>query len=158
MAKICGFNVIYQREFTAGYDTDLDEKIAATNLALKSNDMVFLHIKATDIFSHSKDPKGKQCFIQQIDKALGSLSIDNQVIGIVADHSTSCISGEHCGDPVPAFLFGPSSRVDRVMHFSEVDCMQGGLGRIKGSSFLHSMLDQMDCLHNYHPSLNVFIR
>ncbi len=158
LARMCGFNVIYETGFTAGNDTDLDKKITATNQALRSNDLVFLHIKATDIFSHSKDPKGKQTFIEKIDKALASLSIDEQVIGVVADHSTSCISGEHCGDPVPALLFGPSSRVDKVMHFSEIDCMQGGLGRIKGSSFLHSMLDQMDCLHNYLPSLNIFIR
>jgi len=156
-AKMFGFKSIYQQQFTAGYDTDLDAKVAAANSALLDNDMVFLHIKATDIFSHSKDPVGKQKFIQKLDNALDSLAKDNLVIGIVADHSTSCISGDHCGDPVPALLYGPSCRIDKIQHFSEVDCTQGGLGRIKGTSFLFSMLDQMGALNNYQPLLANYI-
>jgi len=151
LARLFDFDMIYQEGFTAAYDTDLVAKFSAAMSALKKKDMVFLHIKATDIFSHSKDAPGKKAFLEAVDRALGEILQKDLVIAISGDHSTDSNTGNHCGDPVPSLLYGPGSRIDGVKHFSEIDCIQGGLGRIEASGFLHSMLDLMGCLPNYHP-------
>ena len=120
--------------------------------------MVYLHIKATDIFSHNRDAAGKQVFLEAIDKVMGETALeDDLVIGITADHSTDCNTGNHCGEPVPSLLYAPCCRTDNVKQFSELDCIQGGLGRIESKGFLFSMLDLMGRLPNYHPFDSAFV-
>lgn len=151
LANLLGFDVIDQAGFTASSDTDLNAKFRAVNKALLTHDMVFLHIKATDIFSHCKDAPGKSEFIEAIDSALGQLEKDQLVIAISADHSTDSNTGNHCGDPVPGMLVAPGCRIDAVKHFSEQDCFHGGLGRIRANGLFLTMLDHMGQLPNYHP-------
>lgn len=151
LAKLFGFNVISSPEFTASFDTNLSEKFSAAVKALEKHDMVYLHIKATDIYSHNKDATGKRLYLEAIDKHLECLHDMNLVIGITGDHSTDSISGNHNGDPVPSLITAPSCRIDSVTEFSELNCTQGGLGRIRGRDFLYSMLDLMGRLNNYCP-------
>jgi len=151
LSKMFDFDVISSQKFTASFDTDLSGKFAAASQALDKYDMVYLHIKATDIFSHSKDAIGKKQFIEMVDKHLGSMNKQDLVIGITGDHSTDCVKGDHNGDPVPSLLTAPSCRIDLMTEFSEINCTQGGLGRIKGCNFLYSMLDLMGVLNNYCP-------
>ncbi len=157
LGRLFGFEVINRQEFTASSDTDLAAKFAAVRDSLITCDIVYLHIKATDIFSHSRDAVGKQVFLEAIDKVMETDLEDNLVIGITGDHSTDSNTGNHCGDPVPSLLYAPGCRIDSVKHFSELDCVQGGLGRIEASSFLLSMLDLMGRLQNYHPFDAAFI-
>lgn len=151
LGRLLGFDVIDQAEFTASADTDLAAKFRAVNKALVTHDIVYLHIKATDIFSHSKDAAGKCSFLETIDAAMEMIVEENLVIGITGDHSTDSNTGNHCGDPVPSLLYAPACRIDGVEHFSEQGCYQGGLGRIKANEFLLSLLDHMGRLPNYHP-------
>ncbi len=151
LAKMFGFDVISSKDFTASTDTHLSEKFSAASKALEKYDMVYLHIKATDIFSHNKDALGKMKFLEAVDQQLENINTQDLVIGISGDHSTDSISGNHNGDAVPSLLTAPSCRIDQVNTFSELHCSQGGLGRIKGHNFLHSMLDLMGRLNNYHP-------
>lgn len=157
LAHLFGFEVIFQKGFTAAHDTDLAEKFSAAIKALEKHDMVYLHIKATDIFSHNKDAQGKKIFLESVDKSMGSINSRNLVIGISGDHSTDSNSGNHCGDPVPSLLYATGSRIDSAKYFCESDCNQGGLGRINASGFLHSMLDLMGRLPNYRPRDAAFI-
>ena len=158
LGRLLGFEVIYRPEFTASSDTDLGAKFGAARDALTKHDMVYLHIKATDIFSHSMNAAGKQVFLQAIDRVMGETAFeDDLVTGITADHSTDSNTGNHCGEPVPSLLHGPGCRIDKVKYFSELDCIQGGLGRIQAKGFLFSMLDLMGRLPNYHPFDSTFI-
>ncbi len=157
LAKLLGFEIISSPKFTACSNTDLVAKFKAAQDALVTCDLVYLHIKATDIFSHSKDAVGKQFFLEKFDKDLAAVLEDDLVIGITGDHSTSSITGNHCGDAVPSLLYGPGCRIDKVRHFSELGCIQGGLGRIEAMGFLVSMLDLMGGLSNYHPFDAAFI-
>ncbi len=157
LARLFGFDVIYQTKFTAVSDTDLKAKFDAVNHALVTHDMVYLHIKATDIFSHNKDPSGKCAFIEAIDDAMGILNQENLVIAVSGDHSTDSTTGNHCGDPVPSFLHAAGCRIDSVKQFSESGCLQGGLGRIKANGLFLSMLDHMGKLQNYHPFDAMFL-
>ena len=158
MGRLLGFEVIYQPGFTASSDTDLAAKFEAVRDALTKHDMVYLHIKATDIYSHNRDATGKQVFLEAIDSIMEKTALeDDLVIGITADHSTDSNTGNHCGEPVPSLLHAPGCRIDNVKHFSELDCIQGGLGRIEANGFLFSMLDLMGRLPNYHPFDSSFI-
>ena len=157
LGRLLGFEVIFHSKFTADPDTDLAGKFSAAHEALAVHDMVYLHIKATDIFSHDRDAVGKKIFLEAIDKAMQAALEKNLVVGITGDHSTDSNTGNHCGDPVPSLLHGPDCRIDQVSHFSELNCNQGGLGRIESSGFLLSMLDLMGRLPNYHPFDSSFV-
>ncbi len=114
LGNLLGFDVIYKPAFSATHKTDLGAKFSAVRDALDIHDMVYLHIKATDILSHDKNPVGKRDFLQKIDSALGNLDCESLVIGITGDHSTDSNTGNHCGDPVPSLLYAPGCRIDSV--------------------------------------------
>jgi len=157
LARFFGFEVIDHPGFTAGADTDLQAKFKAVNDALEKHDLVYLHIKATDIFSHNQDAQGKKRFLEAIDKAMDVIELDNLVIAISGDHSTDSNSGNHCGDPVPSLLSAPVCRIDAIKHFSEIGCYQGALGRIKANNLLFTLLDHMGRLPNYDPFDAAFV-
>jgi len=157
LGKLSGFDVIQQAAYTGMPDTDLSGKFHAAQQALEDNDLVYVHIKATDILSHNMDAPGKKVFLEKVDTAFSILSDADCVIGIAADHSTDSNSGRHCGDPVPAVLWSSGSRVDGETAFGETACIQGGLGRISGNGFLLTALDHMGVLTNYHAFDSIFI-
>lgn len=149
LAQLSNFAVICKPEFTAMSDTDLESKVAATLTALQDHDLVFLHIKAPDIFSHDCDPEGKKTFLEKLDAALAPLLLQDIVIGVSADHSTDSNSGRHCGDPVPSILCAPAGRRDLCREFGETQCISGGLGRIPARALLLTLLDEMGRMKNY---------
>jgi len=149
LAQLCNFAVISKPGFTSMADTDLAAKINSTLAALQDHDLVYLHIKAPDIFSHDCDPEGKKAFLEKVDGALAPLLQQDIVLGVSADHSTDSNSGRHCGDPVPSLLCAPGGRRDRCSEFGEIHCLSGGLGRIPARAFLITLLDEMGRLQNY---------
>lgn len=149
LANLFDFTAIHQPPFTALPDTGLAAKVTAALAALDDHDIVFLHIKAPGIHAHDRDPVGKKEFLEHIDAALVPLFREGLVIGITADHATDSNSGRHCGDPVPSLIYSATGRRDRCSEFGEIHCQGGGLGRISGSAFLLTMLDEMQCLQNY---------
>ena len=158
LAKLFGFSPVTSESFTSLPDTDLAAKVASAQQALATHDMVYLHIKGTDISSHDCDPELKRQFIERIDAALGPLFDEKLVIGVSADHSTDSSRGCHCGDPVPSLLYAPDVRRDEAAEYGERQCMKGGLGRIGAHGFMLHMLDYMGWLHNYMPKDAPFLR
>ena len=149
LAALSGFDSINLPSFTALPDTDIAAKVEAAEQALSHYPLVILHFKAPDICAHDFDPVAKANFIQAVDQALPALSQKASAIAITADHSTSSESGHHCGDPVPSLLYYPGVRRDHCSTFSEVSCMQGGLGTIPSSSLLLMLLDGLGWIRNY---------
>ncbi|MBT7307739.1 MAG: hypothetical protein HN842_05945 [Gammaproteobacteria bacterium] len=149
LAALCNFETFRHPTFTALPNTNIAAKIAAAEQALSHYPLVILHFKGTDICAHERDPKGKADFIQAIDQALPTLLKKASAVAITADHSTSSETGDHCGDPVPSLLYYPGVRRDHCKQFSEVSCMQGGLGTIASSSILLMLLDGMNWMQNY---------
>ena len=149
LAHLSNYTAITRPEFSRHPETSLGKKTSAALSALKDHDLVFLHIKEPDIYSHDLDPQGKKAVLERIDDALVPLLREDIVIGLSADHSTDSNSGNHCGDPVPSILYAPGGRRDPCREFGETQCLNGGLGRISGRAFLMSVLDEMGCLQNY---------
>lgn len=144
LGKLLGFTTIMEAGFTASYDTDILAKLAATEQALAEHDIVFMHLKATDIASHDHLPGKKVAAINAFDKALSSIDLQQYVVAVCADHSTDCLRGEHNADPVPVILNYPNCRVDKVIQFDEYACSDGSIGRLSGQYFIFSILDAMD--------------
>ena len=152
LARILDMQWLNAPGFSGDGDTDLAGKAATAIEALQTNDLVFLHVKAPDLYAHDGDAVGKKDLIERIDSAFAELLQQPVAIVVCADHSTPCTTGRHSGDPVPAILTSPGGLRDRVDRYSEVDCMVGGLGRISASGLLWSLLDQMNVTHNYRPN------
>jgi 2,3-bisphosphoglycerate-independent phosphoglycerate mutase len=151
LGRLLKHSVLTTPAFTALADTDIDAKIHAGLTALNEHEIVFIHLKGTDICTHDFNPTGKMEFLERFDAALAAVPIENLVIGITGDHSSDSALGEHCGDPVPSLLYSPRGRRDLCLEYGETGCCQGALGRISANHFLISMLDAMGCLHNYRP-------
>jgi len=149
LSKLFGFTMIHKPEFTALIDTDLKAKVESALKALKHHDLVYVHIKGTDICAHDHQAKLKSRFIEKIDAALINIDINSTIIAVTGDHSTDSNTGFHCGDPVPSILYSPYGRRDKSTSYSEQECLYGGLGRLSANSFLLSVLDQMGYLHNF---------
>ena len=147
VAKAVGMDLLEVKGITGGADTDLDAKVNAALKALKKYDYVFVHIKATDNFSHDGDCKGKKKFIEKIDVALGKLmkKMDGETYVVVtADHSTACSLKRHTSDPVPFVIHSPILRVDNVYKYSERECEKGALGHFKGTDVTPMIMDAID--------------
>jgi 2,3-bisphosphoglycerate-independent phosphoglycerate mutase len=151
LGRLFGFRTVTRPGFTALPHTDLTGKLRAAIAELESRDLVFMHVKGPDICSHDRDPLGTKACLERIDEAFAGLKGDDLVIGITGDHSTDSTRGRHCGDPVPSLLVAPNGRRDATTAFNESACMEGGLGRITGTSFLISLLDAMAAIGNYSP-------
>lgn len=149
LAALCGFETVHRPSFTALSNTDIPAKVEAARQALSRYPLVILHFKAPDICAHDLDPVAKADFLQAVDQALPPLLAEARGVVVTADHSTSSESGHHCGDPVPSLLYYPGGRRDHCNTFSEVSCMQGGMGTIASSSLLLMLLDGMGWMHNY---------
>lgn len=149
LARLFGFQFIYRTTFTATTKTDLGGKIEAALQALETADLVILHIKGPDLCAHDQNPLAKRDFLEAIDTALTPILTTDLIIGITADHSTDSTTGRHTGDPVPSLISGALVRKDAVSQFGETYCMQGGLGQLSPTSFLCTLLDQMNKMHNF---------
>ncbi len=159
LGKLLGMDCIVEPGFSGLAATDLAGKVAATKKALAAgNKLIFLHVKAPDLLAHDQNPLGKKDIIEAIDRNLAPLlDFSRWAVAVTADHSTSCATGRHCGDPVPVLLAAPGGRRDRVATYDENACMNGGLGRITANGLLWSLLDQMGGLRTWRPTDGPFI-
>jgi len=139
IAKVLGMDLIKVRGATGKADTNLEAKFKVAKKSLKKYNFCYLHIKATDNFSHDGDFLGKKKFIEKIDRNLHLLfNLKNSLIIVTGDHSTPCKVKEHTADPLPVLVFGLGK--DEVKKFSEKECQKGKIGRIKSFGFMKKVL------------------
>ncbi len=137
---------------TGSKNTNLENKVKAALEALKENDFVLLHIKATDELSHDGNFEGKKEFIEKVDKhiePLLKLDFRDVCLILTADHSTPVSVREHTGDPVPVVIVHDGVRVDDVKEFSELEAWKGGLCRIRGIDLFRIALDLVDRMEKF---------
>ena len=136
VCKAAGMRLLAVSGATGTYDTDAVAKANAVVQAVQSYDLVFVHVKAPDVASHDGKVQQKIKMIEKIDEMMGhilrNVNLDETVVVVTADHTTSLSTREHEGDPVPVAIAGPGVRTDEVKEFGERACARGGLGRIRG--------------------------
>lgn len=140
VCKTAGMRLISAPGATGTYQTDVIAKAKAAMKALHSHDFVLIHVKAPDLASHDHIPRKKVEMIEKVDALVAHLinhaSLDETFIAVTADHTTSSITGEHSGEPVPVAITGPNVRKDAITEFGERECARGGLGRILGRDLM----------------------
>lgn len=145
VCRAAGMDIVNVKGATGTPQTDYLAKAKATVQALKRYDFVLLHVKATDVASHDGRPKQKSEVIEKVDGMLGYLldhiDLKSTYVAVTADHTTSCLTGNHEGDPVPIAITGPYVRSDKVKEYDERSCAEGGLNRIKGTDLMPILMN-----------------
>lgn len=142
LGHIFGMDVIREPDFTADENTDIRSKLNAARAALESYPLVYVHIKAPDLFSHDFQPGGKRDFIGRIDGAMDILEDSGAAIALTSDHTTNSNTGAHTADPVPVLFYTPSQLSGSEglpVNFGETACRKGTLARQSGHEFLLSI-------------------
>ncbi|MEM2281248.1 MAG: 2,3-bisphosphoglycerate-independent phosphoglycerate mutase [Candidatus Bathyarchaeia archaeon] len=145
VCRAAGMQLLHVEGATGTVKTDYMAKAKAAVKALENNDFVFLHVKAPDAASHDGNIKQKVEVIERIDEMLSyilnKVELSETYVALTADHTTSCITRNHEGDPVPLAIIGPYTRSDDVNEFGERTCAKGGLGRLKGKHIMSILMN-----------------
>jgi 2,3-bisphosphoglycerate-independent phosphoglycerate mutase len=145
VCKAAGMRLLNVEGATGTVRTDYMAKAKAAVQALENSDLVLLHVKAPDAASHDGNIKQKVEVIERIDKMLAyilnNIDLSETYVALTADHTTSCMTGNHEGDPVPLAIMGPYVRSDDVNEFDERACAKGGLGRLRGKHLMSILMN-----------------
>ena len=132
---------------TGLYDTNYENKVSAALEALKTDDLVYLHIEASDEAGHEGNFDLKQLTIENLDKrAVGPIYEavkdweEPVAIAVLPDHPTPCELRTHTAEPVPFFIYYPGIEPDSVQTFDEVACAEGIYGVMKENEFMNEFM------------------
>ena len=132
---------------TGLYDTNYENKVNAALEALKEDDLVYLHIEASDEAGHEGNFDLKQLTIENLDKrVVGPIyeavkDWDEPVaIAVLPDHPTPCELRTHTSEPVPFLIYYPGIEPDGVQTFDEESCKEGIYGVMKENEFMNEFM------------------
>ena len=132
---------------TGLYDTNYENKAAAAIEALKTDDLVYLHIEASDEAGHEGDVALKLRTIENLDsRAVGPIvealeAWDEPVtIAVLPDHPTPCELRTHTAEPVPFLIYYPGIEPDEVQTFDEFSCQHGAYGLLEKDEFIKALI------------------
>jgi 2,3-bisphosphoglycerate-independent phosphoglycerate mutase len=126
LARLLGLEVVVDT------NADLDRQVRVLEENWDRFDFFFLHYKYTDSTGEDGDFDGKVRRIEELDQRVSHLvRLGPDVLIVTGDHSTPSRLQSHSWHPVPVLLASPSCRPDRVDHFGETACLQGGLGQLE---------------------------
>ena len=132
---------------TGLYDTNYENKVSAALEALKTDDLVYLHIEASDEAGHEGNFDLKRLTIEDLDKrVVGPIyeavkDWDEPVsIAVLPDHPTHCELRTHTADPVPFLIYYPGIESDGVKTFDEMACKEGIYGVMKENEFMNEFI------------------
>ncbi len=143
-----GMKVIHVDGVTGLYDTNYEGKAEAAIEALKENDLVYLHIEASDEAGHEGDVELKTKTIEYLDSRVVKYileeteKMDEEVaIAILPDHPTPCALRTHTREAVPFSIYKPGNTPDAVEVYDEFDTKNGAYGILKGNEFIKTFLE-----------------
>lgn len=132
---------------TGLYDTNYENKAKAAVEALKTDDLVYLHIEASDEAGHEGDVDLKLRTIENLDRrAIGPIVEELETwgepvtIAVLPDHPTPCAHRTHTNEPVPFLIYRPGIEPDSVHTFDEIACQQGAYGLLEKDEFIKALL------------------
>ena len=132
---------------TGLYDTNYENKVSAALEALRTDDLVYLHIEASDEAGHEGNFELKKLTIENLDKrVVGPIyeavkDWEEPVsIAVLPDHPTPCELRTHTSEPVPFLIYYPGIEPDAVQTFDEVACKEGIYGVMKENEFMNEFI------------------
>jgi 2,3-bisphosphoglycerate-independent phosphoglycerate mutase len=148
LARLFEFDTVEDPAFTAALDTDVEGKVRAALAALQDHDLAYVHVKASDLCAHDRNPLAKRDFLARLDNALAPLVSSGLVVALSSDHTTDSNTGAHTADPVPSLIYDGSrscARSGAAINFGETACREGTLPRLRSFEFLDRILAAMGC-------------
>ncbi len=143
-----GMDIIHVEGATGLYTTNYEGKAKAAVEALKTHDLVYLHIEATDEAGHEGDPDLKIKSLEYLDKRAVKYIVEETAkfdepvaIAITPDHATPCSVRTHTHDPVPFIIYRPGEEPDSVNEYNEKSVEKGYYGLIEGDMFIKALFD-----------------
>lgn len=143
-----GFQILHVDGATGLYDTNYEGKVRAAIDAIKTVDMVYLHIEAADEAGHEGNVELKVKCIEAIDnrvlKPIMQFVEDHPepiAIALLPDHPTPCAIRTHTHDPIPFVIYKPGSHPDSVQHYDEISAVQGFYGKLKDDEFIKALFE-----------------
>ena len=137
LGRILGLKVIDVPGATGFLDTNYKGKAEYALRALKTNDLVFVHVEAPDEAGHNGDIRAKITAIENFDKFVvgavwGFLKDSGEYrILVLSDHATPVAIRTHASDPAPFVMAGKNVAHNGFDAFSEKNA---GLSKTKFKS------------------------
>jgi len=125
MARLIGWDVVQVPGITGYTDTDYGAKGRYGIDALRSHDLVLVHVEAPDEASHEGDVKAKIRAIELIDREIvgpfmaAAAELGELRLLVVPDHVTSVENRLHMRGPVPFAIWGTGVAAQSGLHFNE---------------------------------------
>lgn len=135
IARCAGMDIVTVPGATGYLDTDYMAKARYAVEALKTVDLVYMHVEAPDEAGHLGSAEEKVRAIERLDEAVGYLldHVDG-VIALLPDHPTPIALKTHTSDPVPFAVMGMGT--DDVDAYSEVAAEKGSFGLVDALDFI----------------------
>ena len=145
IGKCAEMEVIEVPGATGFIDTNYAGKVAAALEAIKTHDLVYVHVEAIDECSHLGDLKLKMQAIADFDAKivapiLEALKGQPVRFAVLPDHPVPIRLRKHTTTPVPLAICGPGIEPDGVQAFSETLAPTGKLGFLKGNELVKKLL------------------
>jgi len=130
-----------------GYiDTNYEGKGDAAIEAIKTHDLVYLHVEAIDEVSHEQDLGKKLSAIEDFDRRVVARVLDavpaDTSICILPDHPVPVAIGKHTRTPVPVAVRMQGLAPDAVNAFSERACETGKLGAMRNGDLMDLLMQR----------------
>lgn len=142
-----GMDVIKVEGATGLYDTNYEGKAQAAVEALRTHDLVYLHIEASDEAGHEGDVELKTKTIEYLDHRVVKYVLEETsrmdepvAIAVLPDHPTPCALKTHTRDAVPFIIYKPGLEPDTVQVYDEFAAREGAYGHLKGDEFIRQFL------------------
>ncbi len=141
-----GMDVIHVQGATGLYTTNYEGKAKAAVEALKTHDLVYLHVEATDEAGHEGNAELKIKSLEYLDKRALKYIMEETAkfeepvaIALTPDHATPCDVRTHVHDPVPFVIYRPDEEPDGVTEYNEKSVEKGYYGLIEGDMFIKAL-------------------
>mgnify|MGYP001021379831 CR=1 FL=1 len=139
-----GLDVIEVEGATGYLDTNYEGKVNAAIEALKTKDLVFIHVEAPDEAGHEGSIDKKLKAVEDFDSRIvapilkhAQTSDEPFTILILPDHPTPISVKTHTQDPIPFAIYRTDNKEsDEVQTFDEDSVKKGSLGLVKASDLI----------------------
>ena len=148
LGTLAGMDIINVDGATGLYDTNYEGKADACIEALKTHDLVYVHVEAPDEAGHEGNYTLKTKTIEDLDKRLvGRIlknidKIDDKIkIAVLPDHPTPVALKTHTKEPVPFLITTLGENApDTTQTLDEQSAKNGAYGKLEGAQFLKTLL------------------
>jgi 2,3-bisphosphoglycerate-independent phosphoglycerate mutase len=145
LAKMARMEILDIKGVTDGPDSDNAAQVNGAMDALKTRDLVVVHIEAPDEAGHSGSIEEKVKAIEKIDEEVVSrlrrYKGDLRVL-VMPDHPTPVTVRTHTADPVPFLIWGKGVKANGAKRFTELEAGKTGVFIDEGYKIMGRLVEQ----------------